>query len=280
MPPDPAKLGILAGGGQIPGLIIDACRESGRPFFVIGLRNQVDAATLAGPVPHEVVRLGNAGKAVKILKKKKVAVIVLAGHVQKPKLKELRPDLWTAKFLARAGGLDQGDDTLLSALVRELERREGFRVAGIHQVLPHLLATAGVYGQVEPDAAALADLEAATEAARRVGALDKGQGAVVRAGSLIEVEDRSGTDAMLIRAARHSGSGGVLVKIRKPNQEMRADLPTIGIETVRRAADAGLAGIAVEAGGALVVERENTVRAADEAGLFVMGFDVPGADPR
>jgi DUF1009 family protein len=109
-----------------------------------------------------------------------------------------------------------------------------------------------------------------------IGALDVGQGAVVQQGLVLAVEAAEGTDAMLARAARlcQGGPGGVLVKVCKPGQESRADLPTIGVATVKAAAAAGLRGIAVEAGGALLVDPENTIRAADEAGLFLLGVEV------
>ena len=110
-----------------------------------------------------------------------------------------------------------------------------------------------------------------------IGALDVGQGAVVQQGLVLAVEAAEGTDAMLARAAklRRDGSGGVLVKVRKPGQESRADLPTIGVATVEAAARAGLRGIAVEAGGALVLDSDSVIRAADEAGLFLLGVEVP-----
>lgn len=272
MSSDAGKVGILAGGGRLPRLLVESCRERGRPVFVVALEEQADPATVVG-VPHVWLRLGAAGKAVKALRKEGVAEIVLVGDVRKPSLKSLRPDLWTVKFLARAGGLDQGDDRLLSGLVRELEEREGFVVKGAHDLAPELLSTLGVYGAVVPDDAALADVRLGVKAALEVGARDKGQGAVARGGRVLAVEGRAGTDAMLsdFKAGPGERRSGVLVKMKKPGQEMRADLPAIGVETVGNVAGAGLCGLAVEAGGALVVDRGAVVAAADAAGIFVMG---------
>lgn len=170
-----------------------------------------------------------------------------------------------------------GDDGLLSALVRELETVEGFRVVGPESLLPESLATAGVYGVVRPDEQALRDIERGIDVARGIGDLDVGQAAVVQAGLVLAVEAVEGTDAMLerCRGLRREGPGGVLVKVRKPGQESRVDLPTIGVSTVEGAAAAGLDGIAVEAGGGLVVDRAAVVERADEAGLFVIGVAVP-----
>lgn len=276
MSPDRSGLGIIAGGGRVPALIIDKCRTAGWRFFVIGLAGHVDPAILAADVPHAVVRLGAAGRAIRILKENGAGELVLAGDVRRPSLLGLWPDWRTVGFLLRAGGFRRGDDALLSRVVRDLERHDGFRVVGVHQILPELLAGPGVYGAVAPDQAALADIEIGIKAAREVGAKDKGQGAVVRTGLVLAREGRDGTDAMLARlAGAQDVRSGVLVKTRKPGQEERADLPTIGIRTIERAAGAGLAGIAIEAGGALVVERKGLVAAADAAGLFVMGVNVP-----
>jgi DUF1009 family protein len=170
-----------------------------------------------------------------------------------------------------------GDDGLLSALIRELERSEGFRVIGADDLLPYLLAPVGVYGAQEPDERAMGDIEEGLRAARATGAQDAGQAAVVQQGRVLCVEGRAGTDDMLEQAAeaRSAGPGGVLVKVSKPGQETRADLPTIGVTTVEAARAAGLSGIAVEAGGTLIVDRAAVIKAADSAGLFIIGIDVP-----
>ena len=128
-----------------------------------------------------------------------------------------------------------------------------------------------------PTSWALADIERGARVAAALGSQDVGQAAVVQQGLVLGVEAVEGTDALLARCAglARSGPGGVLVKVRKPTQDRRADLPTIGVTTVRNAAGAGLRGIAIEAGGALVIDKTAVVRAADEAGLFVVGIAVP-----
>ena len=271
----PPKLGILAGGGQLPVRIIEACRQNGRPFFVVAFENQTDPATV-GQTPHAWVRLGAGGKALSILRREEVDEIVLAGAIHRPSLRDLRPDAWMAKFLARSGVAMAGDDVMLSALVRELEDAEGYRVLAAYDLLPDALADLGIYGAIEPDALARIDIERGVEVARRIGALDVGQAVVVQQGIVLALEAAEGTDEMLARSARlrRAGPGGVLVKIKKPGQSDRADLPTIGTGTVAAAADAGLRGIAIEAGGTLVVDRDALVRNADAAGLFVTGVRV------
>ena len=272
----PPKLGILAGGGALPVRIIETCRDTGRDFFVLAFEDQTEPETVAG-TPHAWVRLGAAGDAIELLHRAGVEDVVMAGAIRRPTLAALRPDLRAAKILGKAGVAMLGDDKLLSAVVRELEEQEGFRVVGPENLLPGTLAAVGILGDHRPDEQADRDIRRGVEVASGIGALDVGQGAVVQQGLVLAVEAVEGTDAMLARAAklRRDGPGGVLVKVRKPGQESRADLPTIGVATVEAAARAGLRGIAVEAGGALVLDLDSVIRAADEAGLFLLGVEVP-----
>jgi DUF1009 family protein len=269
-----AALGIVAGRGTLPAQLVETCRAQGRGVFVVALEGQTDPATVEG-VDHVWVRLGDASKAIEPLRAAGVEELVLAGGIVRPSLAELRPNLRVASFLARVGKRAFGDDGLLRAIIGALEEEEGFRVVGIDDLLGELVAEAGIYGRHGPDRQAEADIERGREVARAIGAMDVGQSAVVQQGLVLGVEAVEGTDALLARCAglRRDGPGGVLVKIKKPGQERRADLPTIGVQTVRAAAAAGLRGIAVEAGGALVVDRAGVVREADAAGLFVIGIE-------
>jgi len=279
----PPKLGILAGGGTLPALLVDTCIRSRRPFFVIAFEDQADPALLAPrtdcrPVPHAWVRLGAAGRTVRLLRREGVGELVLVGQMRRPSLVMMRPDLWALRFLIRNRGLARGDDALLRAIVDALAG-EGFTVVGVDSLLPELLAPIGVLGAVQPDAEAAADVIRGVEAALALGARDAGQAAVVRGGRVVGLETRDGTDALLAACVgeRPTTPSGVLVKMAKPGQERRVDLPTIGPDTVTAVARAGLAGIAVEAGGALIVDRDAVVAAADAAGLFVMGVETSEA---
>ena len=179
-------------------------------------------------------------------------------------------------LFARIGLRALGDNGLLSAIIQELET-EGFRVVGVDDLLEPLLAPEGALGRVTPDEAALIDVSRGLEVARALGGVDVGQSVVVQQGIVLGVEAAEGTDALLERVAgrRLEGPGGVLVKIAKPGQERRADLPVMGVPTVAACAKAGLRGIAVEAGAALVIDRAEAVAAADRAGLFVLGIKSP-----
>ncbi|KAA0575306.1 UDP-2,3-diacylglucosamine diphosphatase LpxI [Azospirillum sp. Sh1] len=269
------KLAILAGGGTLPARIANAVRGQGREVFIVAFDGHTDPETVAG-VPHVWSRFGAAGTILRRLHEEGVGEVVLAGPVKRPSFTELMPDWRTARFLARVGTRALGDDGLLRAVVREVEE-DGFRVVGLHDLLKDLLTVAGPVGRLAPDADAERDIARAVEVARAMGALDVGQGAVVQQGIVLAVEAIEGTDAMLARCAAlaRPGTGGVLVKVKKPKQDRRIDLPTMGVTTVEMAAAAGLRGIAIEAGGSLLVDRTAVAEAADRLGLFVVGIEIP-----
>lgn len=268
-----AKLGILAGGGSLPRSVAEACVRSGREFFLIAFNGHTDPATVAG-MPHAWTRLGALATVFDLLHKQQVEELCMIGHIRRPSLRELMPDWRAARVLARIGFMRLGDDALLQS-VRDVLEEEGFRLVGAHEVLGTLLATPGLMTRHAPDDTARADIARGLEAARMIGRLDIGQGAVVQQGVVLALEAIEGTDSMLERCAalRRAGPGGVLVKARKPQQDARLDLPTIGIRTVENAAAAGLRGIAVEAGGALIADAEGMAAAANRLGLFVIGLE-------
>lgn len=266
------RLGIVAGAGGLPRRLVDACRSAGREVFVLALEGAAQPETVEG-VAHAWCRLGAAARGLALLRENNVRELVLAGGITRPSLIMLRPDWRAARLFARIGYKALGDDGLLSAVVSEFER-EGFCVIGADQLLAAVLAPEGVLGERHPDAQALADIAHGERIARALGALDIGQAVVVQQGLVLGVEAIEGTDALIRRCAglRRDGPGGVLVKVEKPGQEQRADRPTIGPQTVTLAAEAGLSGIAVEAGATIVLDRDEVVDIADRAGLFVVGI--------
>jgi DUF1009 family protein len=249
--------------------------------FIIGLDGYVDAAALA-PWPHLKLRLGAGGAMLAALRAHQCRDLVLVGPVRRPSVFDLRPDAEGVKILARIGrAAFAGDDGLLAAVVRVLDE-EGFRVVGAHEILTEILAPAGQMTRAGPDAQAMADIQRGVTVVRALGAVDVGQACVVQQGIVLSVEAIEGTDAMLARsrAVARPGPGGVLVKLLKPGQDRRADLPTLGPQTVRAAALAGLRGIVFEANGTILTERRAMVELADEAGLFILGIEVTQGDIR
>ena len=283
MKPDPAiteqhqpKLGILAGGGALPALMVDACKAQGRDYFILGFEGAAEQELLDGE-PHARIRLGAIGDAIKVLRSEGVEELVMAGKLKRPSLAALRPDATGAKLLARLGGAFlAGDNSLLSGVIDYLEE-EGFHVIGADDVLHQLLAPQGLIGRIPPSKDAQKDIAAGVKIAHAVGELDIGQAVIIQQGYVLGVEAAEGTDELIARCEhlrRNFPYGGVLVKVKKPGQERRADLPTIGVETVRAIAEAGFAGIAVEAGGTLIIDRKGVALKADALGVFVVGFSL------
>jgi DUF1009 family protein len=267
----PAKLGIIAGRGDLPVRLVEAARAAGREVYVLAIKNQVEQS-LDG-IPHDWIRLGAAGKALDLLRANGVVDLVFAGAVKRPSIAGMMPDARMARFLAKVAGRALGDDGVLRAIVAEFEA-EGFHVVGADDVLRGLVMARGQLGRHTPDDDAWSDIRRGIEIARAIGALDIGQSVVVQQGMVLGVEGVEGTDALIERCAglRREGPGGVLVKAMKPNQDRRVDLPTVGPETVARAAASGLRGIAVEADNALMIDRSLVVAEADRLGLFLVGF--------
>lgn len=244
---------------------------------MVGLEGFADPAVLA-PWPHEVHRILAAGAIIAALRAHGCQDLVLIGAVRRPSLLGLRPDAEGARLLARIGrAAFAGDDGLLAAVVKVFSE-EGFRVVGAHEILNEALGPAGLLSRAAPDALAMADIGRAVTVLRALGAVDVGQACVVQHGLVLAVEAAEGTDAMLSRcgALARPGPGGVLVKLVKPGQDRRADLPTVGPETIHAAAAGGLRGVAFEAGGTILAERQASIAAADTAGIFLLGLD-PGS---
>ena len=258
----------------MPARVAAAARAAGRDVFLVGLEGYAEPEVLA-PFPHALVRLGAAGRILELLRAHSCRDLVLVGPVRRPSLLDLRPDVEGARLLARIGrAAFAGDDGLLKAVMRVLGE-EGFSVVGAHEILTEVLGPRGLLSKTAPDAQALSDIERGVAVARALGAADVGQCCVVQQGLVLCVEAIEGTDAMLQRAGilRRPGPGGVMVKLVKPGQERRADLPTVGPATIRAAAAAGLRGVAFEAGGTILAERAASIAAADQAGLFLLGVD-------
>ncbi len=268
------KIGLVAGGGMMPVEIIRSCHERGIEVYVAGLLPWADEAVFRD-VDCVMARLGEAGKVMKFFKDHGVVDLVLAGGIKRPALKELIPDFETVKILAKIAIKKESDDNLFRAVIREVEAR-GFHVLGIEEVVPEMLFQAGVYGRVKPSSDDMDDIRRGIEVARALGAVDVGQAVVIQEGIVLAVEAVEGTDAMLSRAAslKKPGKAPVMVKIVKPGQDTRVDLPAIGIQTVEGLAKYGIGGIAVESGGILVIERQAVIAAADAAKIFIIGMDL------
>lgn len=278
MPPDmtspfPApKLGIIAGSGDLPERIISTALTTGRDVFVIAFEGETNAPSVE-IVPHARLHLGSIGKIVARLKSEKVQEVVLAGRVGRPNLSDLKLDFGGIRLLSRIRKAKvYGDNAIFSTIVSYLEEL-GFTVIGVEQLLEGLLASLGKMGKFCPDTTAENDIAIGSRVATVIGNLDIGQAVIVQQGLVLGVEAVEGTDALMKRCAflQREGKGGVLVKMKKPTQDARIDLPAIGVTTIENAYAAGLRGIAIQAGAALVIDKEKVIEKADDLGLFLIG---------
>ncbi len=273
------KLGIIAGAGVLPKRLAEAATSEVGPPFVVRLAGMADEDFSA--FQNIECGLAEAGKTIRSLKDAGCDAIALAGVVRRPDFSNLKSDWRGAALLPRViAAAARGDGAMLEVLVETLEA-EGFVVVGAEEVFVDLAAPAGAIGATAPSAENWADIKKAAAIIAALGPFDVGQAAVVASGHTLGVEAAEGTDGLLDRCALLPASArggdkrnGVLVKRPKPGQEMRVDLPTIGVETVIRVEAAGLSGIAVEAGAALLIDREAIIREADARGIFVYGFSL------
>jgi len=270
---DAPKLGILAGGGNAPFQLIKTCVDIDRPFHVICLEGHADES-LGDGVPHTKLGLGQFGKFKELCKKEDIKEIIMIGSVRRPSISELKPDWFTLKFLTKIGLNSLGDDGLLRAIGKVLEEQCNVKLIGVADVFSDFLTSKGILTKTKPDQQSLDDIEKAVEIAKTLGRLDVGQAVIVQQGIVLGVESIEGTDALIARShdEKRGGIGGVLVKLAKPQQDDRYDLPSIGVRTIQNAHEAGLAGIAIESGRSLIIEKDKVIEAADMTGLFIIGI--------
>lgn len=271
-------LGIIAGGGELPPAIADAALAASRPVFILALRGSADAGIES--FPHEWIAMGELGRGLRLLKEHGCSDVLLAGRVARPKFSEIKLDTKAVLAAPRVfAAARKGDDALLRSIV-DIFAGEGLHVVGVTEAAPSLLAPRGIFGKHGLSTDQMKDIALAIMVVRSLGSLDIGQAAVVCDGLVLAVEAAEGTDQMIARVATLPENirgvpgrlKGVLLKAPKPTQDGKTDLPVIGIQTVKNAVAAGLAGIGVEAGKALVINREGVVAEADRAGLFLYGF--------
>jgi DUF1009 family protein len=266
-------LAIVAGRGDLPRLIAEDCAARGRPYRIVVFDGI--ALDWADGQPLIPARFEKPGRLFADLRAAGMTEVVFAGGLARPKLRPLHFDRKMLSLAPRLlPGLRSGDDATLR-LVASIFEAEGLTIRAAHELLTDLVAPAGILGRTRPSAADRQDAARAARIVAALGAADVGQSAVVAAGICLGLESIQGTDALLDFVARTSPAvrptraRGLLYKAPKPGQDHRLDLPAIGPGTLERAAAAGLAGVAVEAGGVMILGFAATVAAADAAGLFL-----------
>ena len=271
-------LAILCGGG---GLALEAAklaRQNGREVFLVGI---VGSASIdIESFPHIWLKLGELGKLFGALEERKIKDLAILGAVSRPEFADLKLDWGAVKRAAEIARIFRGGDNNLLEGVARIFEREGMTIVGAQDFAPQLLAPTGLIAGRAPDDEVQADIKFGVAMLGALSPFDVGQGAVIARGRVLAIEAAEGTDAMLSRVAdmrasrrlKFKGRAGVFVKAPKRGQDMRLDLPTVGLRTLESAARAELAGVAVAAGEVLIAERDHFVAVAEAAGLFVVGW--------
>ncbi len=268
------KIGLIAGGGQFPLLIAEAAKKQG--ISVIAVAHQGDTEpSLADAVDTIIwVRLGQLGRLIKGLKQHGVKKTLMAGTIAKKRMfRNIRPDLRSISIFSKLAVFH--DDDILRAVTDEL-MKEGIEIISSTEYLPELLAPPGCLTRKKPTKAEKEDVRFAWNVAKELGRLDIGQCVVVRRKTVLALEAMEGTDETIRRGGRLAREKAVVVKVSKPNQDLRFDVPSVGLETIRVMSDVKASLLAVEAGRTLLFDRKEMTALADEKGISIISL---GGDP-
>jgi hypothetical protein len=264
------RLGLIAGGGTFPALVAQNARKQGFEVIGAGFVGDTDRETSSTTHAFTWLRLGQLGGLIRFFKKHKVSLVVFAGPINKPRALDIRPDLRAARVLFSLAY--KSDDSLLRAVAREFEK-EGMEVVSATRFVPELATPRGILTRRLPSQREIKDILYARPIAQALGRLDIGQCLVVREQMTIAVEGIEGTNATILRAGTLAGKGCVVIKIFKPGQDTRIDLPAIGPETIQSMINAQATCLAVDAENSLLFSPQETLDLADRHKIAIMGMD-------
>ncbi|HEX7281097.1 MAG TPA: UDP-2,3-diacylglucosamine diphosphatase LpxI [Vicinamibacterales bacterium] len=274
------RIAIIAGNGRFPFLVLDAARAEGHDVTVIGIKEEASKdleAAAAGPPKADLhwVSIGHLGTFLKILKDAKITTAVMAGQVKHVKIFSIIPDLTAMAMMAKLAS--RNTDSLIGA-VANLMREHGVELINSAQFLKPLLAGEGQLSARAPSEAERKDLEFGYRMADAIAGLDIGQTIAVKHQAVVAVEAMEGTDDTIARAGHLAGDGVTIVKVAKPKQDMRFDVPIVGLATIQAMRHAGAKVLSVDAGKTLIFDREAFFAAANDAGIAVVGRPVGSGD--
>ena len=265
------RIGVIAGSGQFPIIFSKAARERGLKVYAVAHVGETDShlETLVDGIRW--VKIGQLKRLISFFKENEVRDAVLAGAITKTKMfSGARPDLRAIKILAT---MDHTlDDGLLRAFADEIEK-EGIAIHPSALLLPELLAKKGCWTRRKPTKSEMADVRFGWHIVKEIGRLDIGQTVVVRDRSVMAVEAIDGTDATITRGGKLGREKTVVVKASKPNQDMRFDMPVVGVKTIQTMSDVRASVLAVEAGKTVVFEREEMIALADRNKIAIIGIE-------
>jgi DUF1009 family protein len=267
------RLGLIAGNGRFPFLVLDAARGAGHDVTVIALKEETfpelaDAAARAPAAPLHWISINQLGACIAALKDARVERAVMAGQVRHVKLFDLRPDWTLTRVLMRLA--TKNTDSIIAG-VADVLRDEGIELIDSTAFLGPLMAREGTLTRRAPTDEECADLAYGCRVADTIAGLDIGQTIVVKSAAVVAVEAMEGTDAVIARAGQLAGAGTRVVKVAKPNQDMRFDVPVVGLSTIAAMQAAGATALSVDAGKTLMIDGDAIVNAADDAGIAIVG---------
>jgi len=269
-----SRLGLIAGNGRFPFLVLDAARRAGHDVTVVALKEETfpelaELAAKAPSAPLHWISLGQLGKCISVFKDAGVTKAVMAGQVKHTKLfADIVPDLTLLGVLMKLKA--KNTDALISG-VADVLRDNGVELVDSTALLEPLMARKGVLTRRAPTPEERADLDVGYRVADSVAGLDIGQTIVVKSAAVVAVEAMEGTDAVIARAGQLAGPGACVIKVAKPNQDMRFDVPVVGVSTIEAMKTAGATLLSVDAGKTLMIDGDAITRAADDAGIAIVG---------
>lgn len=266
-------LGLVAGMGELPRVIASEAKKKGYRVLVIALQPPADDSIEPYGDDFHKVKIGQLGTLITLLKRSHAADVVMAGKVPKTLLyknkRDLIPDIRAAKLLLSLK--DRSDDTIMNALVKELEK-EGIKLHNTTEFTKDLLAPEGTLTRTKPSKDGTEDIKFGYKIAKEIGRLDIGQTVVIKEKAVMAIEAIEGTDEAIKRGGHFAEEGAVVVKVSKPGQDMRFDVPVVGLETLHAMKKAKAAALAVEAGKTIIIDIENFIKEADKAKIAVVGI--------
>ncbi|MBI3593011.1 MAG: UDP-2,3-diacylglucosamine diphosphatase LpxI [Nitrospirae bacterium] len=267
------QIGIIAGTGELPGIIARDAKSRGYRVITIALENLASPELNSLSDEIKWVNAGKVGELIDTLKNFDVKEAIMAGKVPKSLLYKTKvtPDLKAVKLLFSLK--DRSDDSILNALTKELEK-EGISIINTAAFSPRLLTPEGVLTEDKPTKDEWKDIEFGWKIARAIGSLDIGQTVVVKKQAVMAVEAIEGTDEAILRGGKWAGDGAVVVKVSKPQQDMRLDVPVIGLTTLKSMIDVRARVLAVEAERSIIINREELIMEAEEAGISIVGVKI------
>lgn len=265
------KIGIIAGGGQFPFMVADSARNQGFSVIAVAFEGEADP-TLTDSVDKIVwIKLGQLGKLIKAFKNNNIKKALMAGTITKRKMfDKVRPDLRGLTFISKFAVFH--DDNILRALADELAA-EDIEIISSTSCLPEIIARKGCLTKRKPRKEEKTDIRIGWNIAKELGRLDIGQCVVIKRKTVLALEAIDGTNETILRGGKIAGKDAVVVKVSKPNQDMRFDVPSIGLETIKVMSRVHASTLAIEAGKTLIFDQTDMIELANKSGISVIAYE-------